>query len=551
MVTMSSPRLSQAPYPHVHLSSLFERTAQHRANQVALVNSVTGAQYTFREAWEASSRLARRLQEDGIKKGDRVAIFAPNSPEWVIAFHAILLAGATATTMNPLYKERELEHQFEDCTPTAVFCSGLVKDVAQPVWEGVGAKKDDRPGPFYIVEEAWALAGGSPGPHSPVAINPLKDIAILPYSSGTTGGPKGVMLTHHNVASNVRQTLATGMVDGYAVLIDFLPFFHIYGMVVLMNVGLTMGARQVIMPRFDMEQFLELTQRHKATNLYVVPPAMLALANIPGLEKYDLSSVRFIMSGAAPLAPDVGRRVEERFGTKVVQGYGMTETSPVTHVNILDRNKPGSVGPPVADTRQRIVDMQSGAELGIGEVGELLIEGPQVMKGYWNRPDATGESILEGPDYDASRQRSDDPLALPFWHDRWLRTGDIASMDDEGYVTIHDRAKEMIKFRGYQIAPAELEAVLVEHPSIVDAAVIPKYDDEAGEVPKAFVVVRDGQDVGVEEIQAFVSARVAPYKKIREVEFIPAIPKSLSGKILRRELIEQERAKAGDRSVGS
>lgn len=533
MVIVSSPRVSLAPYPEVHASYFFQRMAEQRPNHVALVNATTGAEHTFRETWQAASRLARRLQEDGVKKGDRVAIHAPNSPEYAVAFHAVLLAGATVTTMNPLYREREIEHQLHDSGATSIFAAEATKEVVQGVW--------DKAEGLYTLDDAWLLAGSAPGEHKPVKVNPLEDLAVLPYSSGTTGGPKGVMLTHFNISSNIRQTVATGLLDGYAVTVDFLPFFHIYGMVVLLNSGLAIGAKQVVMPRFDPEIFMRVISQYKATNLFVVPPVMLALANLPEQVQVDLSTVRFIMSGAAPLPVDIGRRVSERYDVTILQGYGMTEASPVTHVSMIGRDKPGSVGPPVSDTNQKVVDLQSGAELGFGEVGELLVEGPQVMKGYLNREDSTAESMLRaepGPVPSLG-----EGVAAP-WRGLWLRTGDIVSMDEEGYITIHDRAKEMIKYKGYQIAPAELEALLIEHPGVVDAAVIPKYDDEAGEVPKAFVVAREGQEPSVEELQAFVAARVAPYKKVREIEFIGAIPKNPSGKILRRELIEQERAKA-------
>lgn len=555
MAISSSPRVSLAPYPRVHLSHYFERSARLWPGKVALIDSVSAAEYTFHDSWMAASRLARRLQDDGIGKDDRVAIFAPNSPEYVIAFHAILLAGATVTTLNPLYREREVGHQLGDSSPKAIFVTAAALPVVESVWSD---------GKVYNLEEAWQLAADAAGEHKPVSFDPVNDIAVLPYSSGTTGGPKGVMLTHFSVASNIRQTLASGLIDNFGILIDFLPFYHIYGMVVLMNAGLAAGATQVIMPRFDPQAFFELIARYKATNLFVAPPVMLALANLPAEAKVDFSSVRFVLSGAAPLAPDIARRVAERYGVTVLQGYGMTEASPVTHISLIGRDKLGSVGVLVSDTTQRVVDLDSGVDLGVGEVGELLVEGPQVMKGYWNNEQASAEClIIEDPAKPLDRGdgiKSDDPFALrsdagpgdplqlprasESWRGRWLRTGDIVSMDEEGYITVHDRAKEMIKYKGYQIAPAELEALLIEHPAIVDAAVIPKADEEGGEAPKAYVVIKEGANLSAEEVQAFVAERVAPYKKVREVEFIDAIPKNPSGKILRRELIEKERARA-------
>jgi acyl-CoA synthetase (AMP-forming)/AMP-acid ligase II len=293
-------------------------------------------------------------------------------------------------------------------------------------------------------------------------------------------------------------------------------------MVVLMACGFASGIPQVVMPRFDPALCLDLVQRHKVTNLFAVPPALLALANFTDAEKYDLSSLTMIMSGAAPLPLEVARASAKRLNTTVLQGYGLTETSPVTNVN-RSRASGCDGGPPVADTVQKVVSLEDGRELGVGEVGELLTFGPQVMKGYWENPKETADTLPGGG---------------------WIRTGDIVQVDDEGYVTILDRKKEMIKYKGYQIAPAELEALLLEHPAVMDSAVIPKRDAEAGEVPKAFVLIRDGQQVSAEELMLFVAERVAPYKKVREVEFVQAIPKTPSGKILRRELIEQERAKS-------
>jgi acyl-CoA synthetase (AMP-forming)/AMP-acid ligase II len=308
-------------------------------------------------------------------------------------------------------------------------------------------------------------------------------------------------------------------------MVDFLPFFHIYGMAVLLLPGLAAGATQVTMPAFDLTRFLEIIEEHEATMLMMVPPALLALAN--STADADLSSVKYINSGAAPLPLDVARRVTERYGVTVVQGYGMTEASPVTHISLLGRLKEGTVGPPVADTRQKVVSLETGETLPVGEIGELLVSGPQVMTGYYGRADATAESIV-----------IDD-------EGRWLRTGDIVSMDEDGYVTIHDRAKEMIKYKGYQIAPAELESVIMEHPDVADVAVIPKDTGTAdGEFPKAFVVVRAGADLDADAVMAHVAERVAPYKKVREVEFIDAVPKNPSGKILRRELKARERASA-------
>ena len=514
-----SPWLSLEPYPEVPLPRFLEPSADRFHDKPAFI-SAEGEIHTFVRTWEAAKRLGRLLQDQGVQRGDRVAILSANSPEYFVAFYGILFAGGTVTTLNPLYKEREVVHQLEDCGAVGIFAM-------KPLMPMVEAAREHLPQLrlAFAIEDIWALSAEAPAEPHPVAIDPRRDLAALPYSSGTTGLPKGVMLSHYNLTSNVRQLGSVGLISSYSVLLDFLPFFHIYGMVVLMASGFAVGATQVVMARFDPTVCLELIQRHRVTNLFAVPPALLALANFPGVDKYDRSTLQFIMSGAAPLPPEVARAAARAMGCTVLQGYGMTETSPVTNVNPLHRIKETTVGPPVADTVQKVVSLEDGRELGPGEVGELMTYGPQVMLGYWQRPEETAQTLPEPG---------------------WIRTGDIVSCDEEGYVTILDRKKEMIKYKGYQIAPAELEAVLQEHPAVLDSAVIPKRDVESGEIPKAFVVLRPGHTTGAEELMRFVEERVAPYKKVREIEFVDVVPKSLSGKILRRELIERERAKAAE-----
>lgn len=516
MTQFYSPWFSLKPYPEVPLTDFLEPSAERFADKTAFVMA-DGPSYTFAQTWEACKRLGRFMQDSGIQKGDRVAIFAANCPEYFVAFYGTLFAGGTVTTLNPLYKEREVLHQLENCEASAIFAMGTLAPLVHGVREHLPNLKH-----VWAIEDAWKLANEAPPEPRPVTIDPREDLVALPYSSGTTGLPKGVMLTHYNVVSNIRQTLSVGMSSSYSVLLDFLPFYHIYGMVVLMACGFAEGATQVVMQRFDPALCLQLIQRHKVTNLFAVPPALLALSHFPEADKYDTSSLEMVMSGAAPLPQEVARSAAKALNTVVLQGYGMTETSPVTNVNPINRIKDTTVGPPVADTVQKVVSLDDGRELGPGEVGELLTFGPQVMKGYWNAPEANAETLPGGG---------------------WIRTGDIVSVDEEGYVTILDRKKEMIKYKGYQIAPAELEALLMEHPAVMDSAVIPKADEESGEIPKAFVLLRPGQQASPEDLMRFVEERVAPYKKVREIEFVEAIPKTPSGKILRRELIEAERRK--------
>ncbi len=517
MTLFHSPWFTLEPYPEIPLTQLLAPSAERHKDKPAFI-SMDGPSYTFGQTWEACRRLGRYLQDAGIQKGDRVAILSANCPEYFIAFYGTLFAGGVITTLNPLYKEREVMHQMEDCGARAIFTMTALQPLVHGVREHLPELKH-----VFAIEDVWKLAAEAPPDPHPIQLDVRTDLAALPYSSGTTGLPKGVMLTHFNLVSNVSQTLSTGLSNGYGVYLDFLPFYHIYGMIVLMACGFAGGVTQVVMPRFDPATCLDLIQRYKITNLFAVPPALLALSHFPDTAKYDTSSLTMIMSGAAPLPPEVAKASARALNTTVLQGYGMTETSPVTNVNPINRIKDATVGPPIADTIEKVVALDDGRELGPGETGELLTFGPQVMMGYWQRPEESADTLPGGG---------------------WIRTGDIVQCDEEGYVTIVDRKKEMIKYKGYQIAPAELEALLMEHPAVMDSAVIPKRDEESGEIPKAFVLLRPNQQASVEELMRFVEERVAPYKKVREIEFVEAIPKTPSGKILRRELIEQERAKA-------
>jgi long-chain acyl-CoA synthetase len=332
------------------------------------------------------------------------------------------------------------------------------------------------------------------------------------------------MLTQQNLVSNNIQFIASGRITEQDTLLVFLPFYHIYG-IMLVSGGLYAGATLVIMEAFDLERSLTLAQQYKVTLYYAVPPILIALDNYAELTKFDLSHLRYIMVGAAPMAPEVAQRVQDKIGVRVLQGYGLTEASPVTHLNPVDQGqiKLDSVGIAVPNQEQKIVDLETGErELSVGEVGELLVKGPHIMKGYWKAPEETSQTIRDG----------------------WLHTGDIAKIDTDGYVYIVDRKKEMIKYKGFSVAPAEVEAVLFKHPAVADCAVIGKPDPEAGEIPKALVLLRPGEEVSAETLMEFVGSRIAGYKKVREVEFVTTIPKTASGKILRRVLIEAERNKA-------
>jgi acyl-CoA synthetase (AMP-forming)/AMP-acid ligase II len=507
---------SQEPYEEFALPELLRRSAERFGDKPALVGA-EGTTRTYSELWSYARKVARLLQDHGIEKGDKVGIFSPNYVDYGAVFYGILLAGATVTTLNPLYREREIEYQLDDAEAVALFVFG-------PMAAPVEAARKNLPRLRHVwpIEGLPDLLGGVSEEYRPVDINAREDVAVLPYSSGTTGLPKGVMLTHHNIASNVKQGLATEQLTSDAVGLCVLPFFHIYGMTVFLGTGVALGITGVAMMRFDVEQMLHLVGKYGMTNLYLAPPAVLAMANVPNPSRFDTSALRLVHSGAAPLPPEVAERVKSIYGCLVLQGYGLTETSPSTNTNPLDRIKLESCGLPMADTFEKIVSLDTGEELSAGEVGEVAVKGPQVMKGYWKRPEETRECLSE---------------------DGWLLTGDIGWQDEDGYLYILDRKKEMIKYKGYQVAPAELEALLYEHPAVLDAAVIPKPHLEGGEIPKALVVLREGLQASPEELMAFVAEKVAPYKKIREVEYLSEIPKTASGKTLRRELIERERSK--------
>jgi len=505
--------------PDVSLPAFVLERAARLADKPALIDGPTGRTITYAQLAGAVRRVAAGLAARGLGKGDVVALFSPNVPEYAVAFHGVATAGGVNTTINSLATEQDVANQLHDSGARFLITVPPFLDRALPAAEKVGVEE------VFVLGEAEGatpfselLRTGAEPPD--VRIDPAEDLAALPYSSGTTGLPKGVMLTHRNLVANICQTEVLQRVREDETLIGVLPFFHIYGMTVVMNLALHGGATLVSMPKFDLVQFLGIMRDHRITRAYLVPPIVLALAKHPAVDGFDLSSLDVILSGAAPLDADMAEACGKRLGCKVIQGYGLTETSPVTHVtNDEGTGKPGSVGEVLPNTECEVVDWATGEEVGHGQDGEILVRGPQVMKGYLNNPTATANTIDE---------------------DGWLHTGDIGHADEDGFFFVVDRLKELIKYKGYQVPPAELEAVLVGHPAVADAAVIPSPDEEGGEVPKAFVVLKG--KATPDELMAYVAERVAPYKRIRKLEFIEEIPKSLSGKILRRVLVERERA---------
>jgi len=517
-------------FPDRDVTSFVLERSGELGDKPALIDGPSGRVVTYAELDRAIRALAAGLTERGFRPGDALAIYMPNLPEYAIAFHGVARAGGRATTANPLYTARELEHQLRDSQARILLTVPPLLDVARAAAQAAGVDEV-----FVVGESEGASPGGAepayltdllgdPASAPEVEIDPSQDLAVLPYSSGTTGLPKGVMLTHSNLVANLVQIQDGFPIAEDDVLIGVLPFFHIYGQTVIMNQGLWQGATIVTMPRFDLEQFLDLIAEHGVSRVYVVPPIALALAKHPAVDDRDLSSVDVVMSGAAPLGAELAGQVAARIDCKVIQGYGLTETSPVTHViRPHGENRPGSIGTPLIGTECRLVDPETGAEMPDGERGELWIRGPQVMAGYLNNPEATAATV------DA---------------DGWLHTGDIAVRDEDGFYTIVDRLKELIKYKGFQVPPAELEALLITHPDVADVAVIGVLDDECGELPKAFVVAA-GESLDPDALMEFVAGQVSPQKQVRMIEEVDEIPKSPSGKILRRVLRDRESAAAG------
>lgn len=513
-MVFASP-LPDITLPDTPLTDYVLERAPELGGKAALIDGATGRVVTYRDLNERVRAFAGGLTSRGMTKGQCIAIMAPNMPEYAVIFHGAALAGCVITTVNPTYTAEEVRRQLTDAGARLLFVAPGFLQVAQD------AARDTSVETIYVIGDADGAAPFTellgPPLTEPVPLM-SDDMVCLPYSSGTTGLSKGVMLSHGNLTSNIAQFVATAQLAEDETFIAVLPFFHIYGMQVLMNAGLRVGATIVTMPRFDLEQFLALHQEYRATRAFVAPPIVVALAKHPMVDQFDLSALRQVISGAAPLSAELALEAGSRIGCEIVQGFGMTELSPVSHLAPPGQSKPGSVGVSLPGTLTKIVDPSTNVELDEGQDGELCIRGPQVMLGYLNNQAAT------------------DAMIEP---DGWLHTGDIGHVDSDGHLFIVDRLKELIKYNGFQVPPAELEALLLTHPSISDAAVVGVPDDVAGEIPVAHVVLRPGATASAVEIQEFVAARVAHYKQVREVVITDSIPKSPSGKILRRLLRDQ------------
>lgn len=533
-------------YPDQPLGSFLEQSASAFPAQTAI--SFMGKTISYSKLLEESYKFARVLHSLGVQKGDRVGIVLPNCPQSVIAYYGTLLAGAVVVLFNPMYMEREIHHQSSDSGVGILVCLDLLYPKVKNAIQGtsvhkviVTSMKEYLPFPKNIL---YPIKTRKDGQHAEIAydektlsfrvlmkqfsakpvrtsITPATDLALLQYTGGTTGISKGVMLTHGNLVANTVQAMhwMWKCNPGQETILCVLPFFHVYGMTISMNVAVMMAAKMVLLPRFQPKDVLTAIQKERPTLFPGAPTMYIALLNHPDITKYDLSSIEACISGSAPLPLEVQEKFETLTGGKLVEGYGLTEASPVTHCNpIWGKRKNGSIGLPWPDTKAKIVNPDTLEEMKPGEPGELMVKGPQVMKGYWNRPAETEAALKDG----------------------WLLTGDIGIMDDEGYFYIVDRKKHMIVAGGYNIYPREVEEVLFEHPAVQEAAVLGVPDPYRGETVKAFIVVKEGRTVTSEELDKYCRERLAAYKVPRLYEFRQELPRTAVGKVLKRALEEEE-----------
>ncbi len=537
-------------YPIIPIHKVLEDTAERFPDKLAFLYPM---EMTFKQFKEQVDIFATALKNLGVKKGDRVALYIPNSIQWEIAFYGLEKAGAIMVPMNPLFKETEVKYEAIDSGAETIV-------VFQPLYPIVAAIKDKTSLKTIIIIESEEIKGNLKMPEGAIGwsvlmkstksdppeyvFNPKEDLAALVYTSGTTGLPKGTMLTHYNMVSNVVQASQMFELSDFDIAMTVLPLYHIYGLNVCMNQAIWLGASQVVTPRFDVKEFCELVEKYRVTFSLCVPPIFLAVVRHleePGVKGYDWEDLKIVNNGGAPIPLELldefyalAKKNCNAKNVTIQHGWGLTEASPVVAVNPMSRPKMESQGTLIPDTFHKIIDLETGEELPKrGDVGELVIKGPQVMKGYWNRPEATESAFWTDPKTG----------------EKWLRTGDMAYIDEEEFEHLLDRIKEMIKYKGWSIAPAELEDMLFNNPHVSDAAVIgkPSIELDIGEIPKAFIILKPESKgkVSEQEIIEWVAERISAYKKIREVEFVNEIPKSGSGKILRRELVELEKKRLG------
>lgn len=537
-------------YEEKCLPEYLERTVSEFPDKMALL--FQGYKITYRELNDMVNRFATCLNDFGIKKGDSVAILLPNLIPCVVCYYAILKIGAIAVMNNPLYSDRELEHQFNDSNSKMLITLDLLGNrmidlrpktkIKQIIYTSIG---DYLPFPknilFPLVAKKKKLAASvksaddlykwkdiiaSTSPNPPDVKLSFDDVAMYQYTGGTTGVSKGVMLTHSNLSKNVQQSVAwfPKFKKGEEIMLGALPFFHVFGLTCAMNNAILMGWGHILVPKPQPESLLEAIGKFKPTFAPLVPTMYIGMLNHPEINKIDMTSIKGCFSGSAPLPVEVIKDFEEITGAVIVEGFGLTETSPVTHINPFagGKRKVGSIGIPVSDTECRIVDLNGGkTDVPVGETGELLIKGPQIMKGYWNKPEETAETLT----------------------DDWLHTGDIAKMDKEGYFYIVDRIKDMIISSGYNVFPRDIDEVFYEHPKVMEACSIGIPHPTRGEAIKVFVVLKEGETVTQEELIEYCKDKLATYKLPKEIEFRKELPKTNVGKILRKELRAEEMTK--------
>ncbi|XXG58285.1 hypothetical protein AAC387_Pa04g0634 [Persea americana] len=509
---------------HIPLHSYCFQNIHQFADRPCIIDGATGHIFTYADVELTSRKVAAGLHHVGVDKGDVIMLLLPNSPEFVFAFLGASYRGATTTTANPFYTPQEVSKQAKACKARVIITQSQYVDKVRELMQESDVKVvcTDKAveGCMHFSELAEADETELPE----VDISP-DDVVALPYSSGTTGLPKGVMLTHKGLITSVAQQVDGDNPNLYFmkedVVLCVLPLFHIFSLNSVLLCGLRVGAAILIMQKFDIVAFMELVQKYKVTIAAIVPPIVLAIAKSPEVDRYDLSSIRTVLSGAAPMGKELEDTVRAKIpNAELGQGYGMTEAGPVLSMCLAFAKEPfeiksGSCGTVVRNAELKIVDPETGSSLPRNQAGEICIRGSQIMKGYLNDPEATKMTIdKEG----------------------WLHTGDIGFVDDDDEIFIVDRLKELIKYKGFQVAPAELEAMLITHPNVADAAVVPMKDDLAGEVPVAFVAKSNGSNITEEEIKQFVAKQVVFYKRINRVFFVDSIPKAPTGKILRKDL---------------
>lgn len=562
---VTHPWLAHYPKEIPKIIQYEERTLQSYLKEAAKVNPeknaihFIGKELTYKELYTSSLKLANQLQKLGVKKGDRVAIMLANTPQAVISYYGALFAGAIVVQTNPLYVEREVEHQLNDSGAEIMICLDLVYSRVANVFNKTKLRhvivtgiKDYLPFPKNLIypfiqkkntgisidiqynEQVLnfvKVVKEGVAKEIDVDINPKEDLALLQYTGGTTGPAKGVMLTHYNLVSNTSQCVhwMYKLKKGEERMLASLPFFHVYGMTVVMNLSIMHHSKMIILPKFDPLDVLKTIQKHKITLFPGAPTMYIALLNHPKISEFDLSSIEACLSGSAALPIEVQSKFEKLSGGKLVEGYGLTETSPVAIANFLwGKRKSGSIGVPWPDTEAAILNIETGEPGAPNEIGEVMVKGPQVMKGYWNRPEDTQATFKDG----------------------WFLTGDMGYMDEEGFFYIVDRKKDMIIAGGFNIYPREVEEVLYEHEKIQEVCIVGVPDPYRGETVKAFIVTKDGQTITEEELDQFCRKHLASFKVPRLYEFREELPKTMIGKILRRVLLEEEKKKHEDQVKG-